>query len=320
MTAIHHHNTFCPASPEDSRLSRTRATSQLSTRRGFTLIELLVVIAIIVILAAILFLVFAQARAKARQTSCLSNQKQIGLAFVQYVQDYDETYFPFSYSGNDPNAAGLETFWTDLLQPYTKSRGVFACPSNDESEPSFDSTGVLPLGGANPSQQYHVSYTLNEPVFNQDGQFTDQNDKTGAGGRGNTFAVPSSKLNAPAEIALVGEGRWAFSFHSCQKDSTNGKYSSYWLQSQDENWGYGDFTGGNSDAAGNVSGLKATPHHSGGTNFAFADGHAKWSKLTLGGNNGAGQDNLFWGYYKTAKLTDKTFDTADLCDAGSQFF
>src|SRR5476651_129734 len=59
-------------------------------KRGFTLIELLVVIAIIAVLAAILFPVFAQAREKARQTSCLSNEKQLGLAVMQYVQDYDE--------------------------------------------------------------------------------------------------------------------------------------------------------------------------------------------------------------------------------------
>ncbi|WP_395145752.1 prepilin-type N-terminal cleavage/methylation domain-containing protein, partial [Armatimonas sp.] len=65
-------------------------------KRAFTLIELLVVIAIIAILAAILFPVFAQAREKARQTSCLSNQKQIGLGVMQYVQDYDETY-PTAY-------------------------------------------------------------------------------------------------------------------------------------------------------------------------------------------------------------------------------
>ena len=64
-------------------------------RTGFTLIELLVVIAIIAILAAILFPVFAQAREKARQTSCLSNAKQLGLGISMYVQDYDET-MPFA--------------------------------------------------------------------------------------------------------------------------------------------------------------------------------------------------------------------------------
>src|SRR6476469_4926130 len=67
-------------------------------RAGFTLIELLVVIAIIAILAAILFPVFAQAREKARQTSCTSNLKQIGMATRMYLQDYDETYLPWGQS------------------------------------------------------------------------------------------------------------------------------------------------------------------------------------------------------------------------------
>jgi len=79
-----------------------------TNRRGFTLIELLVVIAIIAILAAILFPVFARAREKARQTSCLSNEKQIGLSWIMYADDYDETVVdsdPLYYA--DPQPGGI---------------------------------------------------------------------------------------------------------------------------------------------------------------------------------------------------------------------
>ena len=94
--------------------------------RGFTLIELLVVIAIIAILAAILFPVFARAREKARQSSCLSNTKQIALAVMMYAQDYDERILAYRQEG------GAYYDWEHLLQPYVKNSQIFVCPSAGE--------------------------------------------------------------------------------------------------------------------------------------------------------------------------------------------
>ncbi len=98
--------------------------------KGFTLIELLVVIAIIAILAAILFPVFARAREKARQASCLSNLKQAGLGLLMYAQDYDDrlpgTYQKMGQAGNWPLI-----LWAQLMQPYVKNTQLGICPSDD---------------------------------------------------------------------------------------------------------------------------------------------------------------------------------------------
>ena len=110
-------------------------------KRAFTLIELLVVIAIIAILAAILFPVFAQARAKARGTSCLSNVKQIGTAMMMYVQDYDET---------TPSGRGGGWEWWVELMPYIKSTDLLYCPDAQRKDPS--NNAPYNQGGACTSQ------------------------------------------------------------------------------------------------------------------------------------------------------------------------
>jgi prepilin-type N-terminal cleavage/methylation domain-containing protein/prepilin-type processing-associated H-X9-DG protein len=99
----------------------------MKTKRGFTLIELLVVIAILAVLAALLFPVFANAREKARRTTCLSNLRQIGLAALNYEQDNDGDVVPLARGDGRKDIL----IFADLLAPYTKSPDIWVCPSDD---------------------------------------------------------------------------------------------------------------------------------------------------------------------------------------------
>lgn len=120
-------------------------------KRGFTLIELLVVIAIIAILAAILFPVFARAREKARQASCQSNLKQIGLAVHMYAQDYDET-LPRGYTDVRPlTISGGYFHVPETLHPYIMNAQIWQCPSEASNYSSFDH-GIRCTYGYNQSQ------------------------------------------------------------------------------------------------------------------------------------------------------------------------
>lgn len=119
-------------------------------RRGFTLIELLVVIAIIAILAAILFPVFARAREKARQANCQSNQKQIALGWLMYIQDYDETVPPL-YTIT-PGVSGGYFHTPELLHPYIKNAQLWLCPSDRVNAQGFEEGGIRCNYGYNQSR------------------------------------------------------------------------------------------------------------------------------------------------------------------------
>lgn len=119
-------------------------------RRAFTLIELLVVIAIIAILAAILFPVFAKARERAKQTTCLSNLKQMGDAAVMYSNDNDEMIIPWADTAYTSNPT---VFYPDIIIKYHNSNGLFVCPSS-----KLDQTAALK---ANPIVLHPTSYGIN---------------------------------------------------------------------------------------------------------------------------------------------------------------
>ena len=136
-------------------------------RRGFTLIELLVVIAIIAILAAILFPVFAQAREKARAISCISNEKQLGLAFMQYVQDYDEVYPLLQRDptageiASNPGSSNLDPItWQWLINPYVKN----GTKTSSANTGHFELTGGVWNCPSFPVQNASRQYGMNEGI------------------------------------------------------------------------------------------------------------------------------------------------------------
>jgi prepilin-type N-terminal cleavage/methylation domain-containing protein/prepilin-type processing-associated H-X9-DG protein len=135
-------------------------------KKGFTLIELLVVIAIIAILAAILFPVFARARAKARQTTCLSNIKNLALAHHMYTADYDET-FPFAYMycfstkvyNEFDGKFRLWIYWLDSIKPYVMNKDIYKCPETKEDWCSYGRNIQLGYWNRDNDPQHRIQFT-----------------------------------------------------------------------------------------------------------------------------------------------------------------
>jgi len=181
-------------------------------KRGFTLIELLVVIAIIAILAAILFPVFAKAKDKAQQTSCLSNEKQVMLGCLMYATDYDD-FLP----------ARMDSVpWTwpmDLVVPYVKNTQIMVCPK----------------GKGGWSTPKHARYL---PCWNTWG--------TGYLGTLSSYTDASRSVYLNEAYDCVYAHHWMVMFP-------------YWRNCND-----------------NLTGSPDELPHNGGSNFAYADGHAKW--------------------------------------------
>lgn len=232
------------------------------SRQGFTLIELLVVIAIIAILAAILFPVFAQAREKARQTSCLSNEKQLGLGVMMYAQDYDET-FPIGGWGN---ATGQSRWYWDV-QPYMKSQLIRQCPSSRYAK------------DISSSHVWNSNYGLNSNLSGWD-QWANVKSLAAVSVPADTVLfteADTTKIGGQAAPALapgvVGDStKW--------KDVGVGPCD--WDVAAPDQWDYNaTWAGGRGyDPAYFQSDWKRVPipRHNGGANVTYTDGHAKWMR------------------------------------------
>jgi prepilin-type N-terminal cleavage/methylation domain-containing protein/prepilin-type processing-associated H-X9-DG protein len=247
-------------------------------RKGFTLIELLVVIAIIAILAAILFPVFAQAREKARQITCVSNEKQLGLAVLQYTQDNDEDYpIAFSYW------AGSEPTWPVEIQPYVKSFDVYRCP--DDSLGQGQSWEGVPISyAANSASEWDGTGFSFRGLFAQYNQGPGGWD-TGAGvgtPQGYSQGMASRSIGAvnfpSSTIMLVEE----FNSDAGKYPTTSaGPNMSAWYPNSITNYFFGQplpsSTANPNAAFPNGPNGCVTPAHVGGTlaNFLFSDGHVK---------------------------------------------
>ena len=254
------------------------------SHRGFTLIELLVVIAIIAILAAILFPVFAQAREKARQSTCTSNLKQIGLAILAYAQDYDETLPLGSYMDTTNTSP---TPWMNVVDPYvkggyptkasdsgSKTYGVFACPS---FSPSVISN--------RPSHSYTVNRLLMPSHINEAIPIW-----------GKPEPATLASLNFPAQTVFVAEAAGSRIFSN--GDDVNSLAGRPNVEQQTQ-----------------AVYLLARGRHSQGSEYLLGDGHVKWFRNPSPGYTRRGTN--WWEVDPITSTSGAVFRRADFPNASA---
>ncbi len=263
--------------------------------RGFTLIELLVVIAIIAILAAILFPVFAQAKEAAKKTSCLSNNKQIATAVYMYAQDSDDTMCQTSWESSlTPqtfNPGGkYQIHWTYLMQPYIKSYDMFKCPSDsDPQTPKFlCPNGAADLGKLDASGQMYCDWMAQKYSYIPNYNVMPAHDWT---------PVSQTIYPSPAETIIATERRRSLdngTLMGAQKGLSGFNPSqpcpgsvqvapqyalitslnyAFWTEGQAIQHAATD-TNDKTDIV-----RVKWDRHSGGANYSYADGHAKFQKI-----------------------------------------
>lgn len=223
--------------------------------RGFTLVELLVVIAIVTLLAALLLPAFGRVRENARASACLSNTKQIGLALMQYAQDYDETLplhgIPGTYSASgDQYGAAINNFFASAtapnyfgsLLPYTRNRQIFICPSEQPST----TTGTIP------SVNGDTAYMGNAVLMQR----------------------PLAQITSPSTIIWMQERFPRLSYAYLRPQllvNTSGASIGFPTTTPSSYAGWHVFSAGVENYSNN---------HFGGGNLLFSDGHAKWRSYT----------------------------------------
>lgn len=218
-------------------------------RRAFTLIELLVVIAIIASLAAILFPVFAQAKAAAKKAADLSNQKQIITAIMLYAGDNDDATCKTHHDLEAGETIADLYTWYQPLYPYIKNGDIFRDPSMNDTPTLFPYPVTL-----NDWKTYRTDYLIN-------GFFS----------HGANFGM----FSRPAEQIIIGERHSGIAFFDYHP----------WESAPDGNWerGFLDGSGyqiGDIESDSQILDPANKGRHTGGNNYAFADGHAKWYKFS----------------------------------------